>query len=121
MARTDSGLAPFATSHSALGSSEFVLRTLHGEAKNQHLHPHPDLHLYPHPSPHPPPPATFGWNRLLGGRRGGAKKRDHGALSAALPSRKAWQDEWAKPGAEGGMEVTVLDAGQSGGLRPETS
>ena len=41
---------------------------------------------------------------------GGAKKRDYRALSAALPSRKAWQDEWTKPGAEGGMGVTVLES-----------
>ena len=47
--------------------------------------------------------ATFRWSRLLGGRRWGVKKRDYRALSAALPSRKAWQDEWTNPGAEGGM------------------
>ena len=33
---------------------------------------------------------------------------DYRALSAALPSRKAWKDEWTKPGAEGGMEASVL-------------
>ena len=53
--------------------------------------------------------ATFRWSRLLGGRRWGAKKTDDRALSAALPSRKAWQDEWTKPGAEGGMGTTVLE------------
>ena len=34
-----------------------------------------------------------GWPSL------GAKKRDYRALSAALPSRKAWQDEWTQPGS----------------------
>ena len=53
--------------------------------------------------------ATFRWSRLLGGRRWKAKKRDYRALSAALPSRKAWQDEWAKRGAEGGMGGSVLE------------
>ena len=52
---------------------------------------------------------------------GEAKKGDYRALSAALPSRKAWQDEWTKPGAEGGMggvgsrKLVGLE-----GLRPET-
>ena len=53
--------------------------------------------------------ATFRWSRLLGGRRWGAKKRDYRAMTAALPSRRAWQDEWTKPGAEGGMSAAVLD------------
>ena len=53
--------------------------------------------------------ATFRWSRLLGGRRWGAKKRDYRAMTAALPSRRAWQDEWTKPGVEGGMSATVLD------------
>ena len=53
--------------------------------------------------------ATFRWSRLLGGRRWGATKRDYRALSAARPSRKAWQDEWTKPGAEGGMGASVLE------------
>ena len=53
--------------------------------------------------------ATFRWSRLLGGRRWGAKKRDCRAMTAALPSRRAWQDEWTKPGAEGGMSASVLD------------
>ena len=44
-----------------------------------------------------------GWPSL------GAKKRDYRALSAALSSRKAWQDEWTKPGAEGGMEASVRE------------
>ena len=52
--------------------------------------------------------ATFRWSRLLGGRRWGAKKRDYRAMTAALPSKKAWQDQWTKPGAEGGMSATVL-------------
>ena len=30
------------------------------------------------------------------------------SMTAALPSMKAWQDEWTKPGAEGGMSATVL-------------
>ena len=46
-----------------------------------------------------------GWPSL-----GEAKKRDYRALSAALPSRKAWQDEWTKPGAEGGMGRWVLES-----------
>ena len=52
--------------------------------------------------------ATFRWSRLLGGGRWGAKKRNYRAMMAALPSKKAWQDEWTKPGAEGGMSATVL-------------
>ena len=53
--------------------------------------------------------ATFRWSRLLGGGRWGAKNRDHKTLSAAVPLRKAWQDEWTKPGAEGGMVASVLE------------
>ena len=53
--------------------------------------------------------AIFRWSRLLGGRRWGSKKSDHRALSAALPSRNAWKDEWTKPGAEGGMGASVLE------------
>ena len=53
--------------------------------------------------------ATFRWSRLLGCRRWRAKQRDNRALSAALPSRKAWQDEWTKAGAEGGMGASVLE------------
>ena len=53
--------------------------------------------------------ATFRLSRLLGGRPWGAKKRDYRALSAALPSSKGWKDEWTKPGAEGGMEASVLE------------
>ena len=30
-------------------------------------------------------------------------------MTAALPSKRAWQDEWTKPGAEGGTSATVLD------------
>ena len=54
--------------------------------------------------------ATFRWSRLLGGRRWGAKKRDYRAMSAALPSKKAWKDEWTKPGAEGGMGAVALES-----------
>ena len=54
--------------------------------------------------------ATFRWSRLLGGRRWGAKKRDYRAMSAALPLKKAWKDEWTKPGAEGGMGAVELDS-----------
>ena len=50
--------------------------------------------------------ATFRWSRLFGGRRWSAKKRDYRAMTAALPSKKAWQDEWTKPGAEGGLSAT---------------
>ena len=39
----------------------------------------------------------------------GGHKRDYRALSAALPSRKAWKDEWTKPGADGGMGASVLE------------
>ena len=31
-------------------------------------------------------------------------------MSAALPSRKAWKDEWTKTGAEGGMGATALES-----------
>ena len=31
-------------------------------------------------------------------------------MSAALPSRKAWKDEWTKPGAEGGMGAAALES-----------
>ena len=54
--------------------------------------------------------ATFRWSRLLGGRRWGAKKRDYRAMSAALPLKKAWKDEWTKPGAEGGMGAVELES-----------
>ena len=54
--------------------------------------------------------ATFRWSRLLGGRRWGAKKRDYRAMSAALPLKKAWKDEWTKPGAEGGMGAAELES-----------
>ena len=54
--------------------------------------------------------AMFRWSRLLGGQRWGAKKRDYRALSAALPSRKDWKDEWTKAGAQGGMGATVLES-----------
>ena len=54
--------------------------------------------------------ATFRWSRLLGGRRWGAKKRDYRAMSAALPLKKAWKDEWSKPGAEGGMGAVELES-----------
>ena len=53
--------------------------------------------------------ATFRWSRLLGGRRWGAKKRDYGAISAALPSRKDWKDEWTTPGADGGRGAVALE------------
>ena len=53
---------------------------------------------------------TFRWSRLLGGRRWGAKKRDYRAMSAALPLKKAWKDEWTKPGAEGGMGAAELES-----------
>ena len=46
---------------------------------------------------------------FAGWRRWGAKKRDYRALSAALPSRKAWQDEWTTLGAEGGIGESVLE------------
>ena len=36
------------------------------------------------------PAATFRWSRL---QRWGAKKRDYRAMTAALPSRRAWQEE----------------------------
>ena len=29
-------------------------------------------------------------------------------MTAALPSNKAWQDEWTMPGAEGVVSATVL-------------
>ena len=54
--------------------------------------------------------ATFRWSRLLGGRRWGAKKRDYRAMSAALPVKKAWKDEWTKPGAEGCMGAVELES-----------
>ena len=54
--------------------------------------------------------ATFRWSRLLGGRRWGALKRDYRAMSAALPLKKAWKDEWTKPGAEGGMGAVELES-----------
>ena len=54
--------------------------------------------------------ATFRWSRLLGGRRWGAKKRDYRAMSAALPLKKAWKDEWTKPGAEGGRSCETVRA-----------
>ena len=54
--------------------------------------------------------ATFRWSRLLGGRRWGAKKRDYRTMSAALPLKKAWKDEWTKPGAEGGMGAVELES-----------
>ena len=54
--------------------------------------------------------ATFRWSRLLGGRRWGAKKRDYRAMFAALPLKKAWKDEWTKPGAEGGMGAVELES-----------
>ena len=54
--------------------------------------------------------ATFRWSRLLGGRRWGAKKRDYRAMSAALPLKKAWKDEWTKPGAEGGMGAAAIES-----------
>ena len=44
----------------------------------------------------------------MGGRRWCAKKRDNRAMTAPLLSKKAWQDEWTKLGAEGGMCATVL-------------
>ena len=31
-------------------------------------------------------------------------------MSAALPSKKAWKDEWTKPGAEGGMGAAELES-----------
>ena len=40
----------------------------------------------------------------------GGQKEGLQALSAALPSRKAWKDEWTKPEAEGGMEAMVLES-----------
>ena len=52
--------------------------------------------------------ATFRWSRLLGGRPWGSKKRDYRGTTAALPYKKTWQDQWTKPGAEGGMSATVL-------------
>ena len=54
--------------------------------------------------------ATFRWSRLLGGRRWGAKERDYRAMSAAHPLKKAWKDEWTKPGAEGGMGAVELES-----------
>ena len=54
--------------------------------------------------------ATFRWSRLLGGRRCGTKKRDYRAMSAARPLKKAWQDEWTKPGAEGGMAAAEFES-----------
>ena len=41
-----------------------------------------------------------GWPSLGGQKEG---------LSAALPSRNAWKDEWTKPGAEGGMGPSVIE------------
>ena len=40
------------------------------------------------------------------GRREEGLQGDDG--SAALPFKKAWQDEWTKPGAEGGVSAAVL-------------
>ena len=54
--------------------------------------------------------AIFRWSQLLGGRRWGAKKRDYRAITAVVPSRRAWQDEWTKPRAEGSMSATSLDS-----------
>ena len=66
--------------------------------------------------------ATFRWSRLLGGRRWkGQEEGQQGVLSAALSSRKAWQDEWTKPGAEGGMGRRRFSKTGRNGLRPETS
>ena len=31
-------------------------------------------------------------------------------MSAALPLKKAWKDEWTKPGAEGGMGAVELES-----------
>ena len=31
-------------------------------------------------------------------------------MSAALPLKKAWKDEWTKPGAEGGMGAAELES-----------
>ena len=58
--------------------------------------------------------ATFRWSRLLGGRRWGAKKRDYRAMSAALPLKQAWKDEWTKPELGVGWEQLSLRVGQSG-------
>ena len=45
---------------------------------------------------------AVGWSTM------GRQEEGHRAMTAALPSKKAWHDEWTKTGAEGGMSATVL-------------